>query len=575
MTSLRLAPVLAALLAAGLAGSALAQSPELVPIGKVQGRGAVSPLIGQQVDVAGIATATLRGPGGAAGWFLQDAGDGDAATPDALFVTGETAPAPGTRVRLRGTVAELDAGRGRTRTALVRAEVLSLQRDRLPKPLPLRQAPADWAPYEGMRVRIDAPLAVVATHRLEHEGVLWAAFGERPRTPTDVAAPGPAAQAVAADNARRTLRLDDADVSENPPAPWYLPGGAPRAGGVLRGVEGVVDVRDGGWRLQLTAVPTLRPAKAPPAPRVRGNVRIAALNLENLFNGDGRGGGFPTPRGARSAAELQAQLAKHVLTLRGLDADIVALMELENDGDGPDSAMAALLAALNRDGSDWRGVATGAPVGSDQIRVALIYRAGRVAPVGAPATLTGVPFERGNRVPLAQSFRAGSGPVFTVVANHFKSKGCGEATGAEADQRDGQSCWNPTRVQAARALHDWLRGDPTRSGSDLMAILGDLNAYAEEDPIRVLREAGWRDAFATTAGATPSYSYLFDGQLGRLDHALLSPSLAARLAGAAKWHTNADEPETQGYPAAATNRAPATPWRSSDHDPLLLGLRLR
>ena len=100
-------------------------------------------------------------------------------------------------------------------------------------------------------------------------------------------------------------------------------------------------------------------------------------------------------------------------------------------------------------------------------------------------------------------------------------------------------------------------------------IVGDLNAYAQEDPLRVLAEAGWRDAFA---GQAMPYSYVYNGEAGRLDHALLSPALAARLAGAAEWHTNADEPVTAGY---RERPDAAGPWRSSDHDPLLLGLRLR
>jgi predicted extracellular nuclease len=106
-------------------------------------------------------------------------------------------------------------------------------------------------------------------------------------------------------------------------------------------------------------------------------------------------------------------------------------------------------------------------------------------------------------------------------------------------------------------------------GSELALIVGDLNAYAQEDPIHWLRQAGWRDAFADAAADAPPYSYLYDGQSGRLDHALLSPALAGRLTGAAAWHSNADEPESSGWRAGSRG-----PWGSSDHDPLLLGFRL-
>jgi uncharacterized protein len=54
---------------------------------------------------------------------------------------------------------------------------------------------------------------------------------------------------------------------------------------------------------------------------------------------------------------------------------------------------------------------------------------------------------------------------------------------------------------------------------------------------------------------------------------MLSPALARRLTGAATWHSNADEPNPGQRDANGGDRAP-TPWRSSDHDPLLVGLDL-
>ena len=555
-----------------VAGAAAAQDP-VTTIGTIQGAGERSPRVGKEVVIEGVVTATLRNPEDAPrrGWFLQDAGDGDAATSDALFVIDNGGPPAGERVRIQGTVVELNAGAG-TLTAIQLRAVSFLGTARQPPPLVLRTPPADWEPYEGMRVRIDAPLYVAGTHRLVRDGALFAHFGEdRLRTPTEAVAPGPEAKALAADNARRLLRLDDGSDEERPPSVWYLGGEPPRTGSRLTQVEGVVDQRGDGYRLQLVSAPKVRSAKPPKPPKIGGDVRIVGLNLENFFNGDGAGGGFPTPRGARTPAELDAQLARLVATIRGLNPDIAALMEVENDGFGPESAIALLVKTLNDGGADWRFVDAGKGPGSDQIRVGLIYRASRATPVGAPATLEDDLFGTRSRPPLAQSFRAGDGPVFTVVANHFKSKGCGEATGADADRKDGQSCWNAARTESARRLDTWLRSDPTRSGSDLRMIVGDLNAYRMEGPVRLLIDAGWRDAF-DGHGGEPPYSYVYDSQTGRLDRALLSPSLAARLAGAAEWHTNADEPDSRGYQEAPTRSGP---WRSSDHDPLVVGFRLR
>lgn len=541
-----------------LAAAALAQAADPTPIGRL------SRDDGREATIEGVVTART-----ADGGFVQDRGDGNPATPDAIRVRFGAMPAVGERVRVEGRLAGGPGG-----PTLIANAVAERGRASPPKAIALRQPPADWAPYTGMRVRIAAPLTVAGTDRVEKYGELTLNFGDRLRTPSDAARPGDALRAVAEDNARRTLWLDDGSDAEKPSAPAFLPRtGAPRAGTRVRGVEGVVDLRHGMPLLLPTRAPRFDRDAQPRAPHVAGDVRVASFNLENFFNGDGHGGGYPTPRGARTEAEHRTQQARLVATIRGLAPDIAALMELENDGFGPDAAVAQLVDALNAAGDgDWRFIATAADQGSDQIRVGMLYRASRVQPVGDAATLNDDLFgsRSRSRPPLAQSFRAGNGPVFTVVATHFKSKGCSGATGADADQHDGQSCWNAVRTASARRLDAWLRTDPTHAGSDLTLIVGDLNAYTREDPVQALVDAGWRDAFAGHRD-TP-YSYVYAAQIGRLDHALLSPSLAARLAGAAEWHTNADEPDSRGYQERPDDRAV---WRSSDHDPLVVGLRLR
>jgi len=574
-----LPPLLVVLLVAGAPAAHALTPPPTVPIGQL--RPADS---GQNVVFEGVVTARVEA--GGAGYLVQDAGDGDPLTADALLVRGdaEAALAPGDRVRVWGELAPRRAsGQAEAGTAFAARSVREAGHTVLARaqPLPLQTldaAPADWSALAGMRVRIDAPLTVVDTDALAKTGELGVAFGGRLWQPSEVAAPGSAElAAVVADNARRLLRLGEIAAHTPDSLPAYLGAGqaaaAPRAGATLQGVEGIVGgMVDGAARLYPTAPVQPTPPPEPAPPQVAGTLRVAAFNLENFFNGDGRGGGFPTPRGARSAAEFQAQLAKLVATIRPLQADAAALMELENDGYGPTSAIATLVAALNAgdgNGGDWRFVDAGRGPGDNPIRVGLIYRASRVSPVGKPAVLDGGPFAEHSRVPLAQAFRRGNGQPFVVVANHFKSKGCGEATGADADRGDGQGCWNATRTDSARRLDAWLRTDPTGTGSSASVLLGDFNAYAMEDPLRLLRDAGWRDALAEAHVEQP-YSFVYRGLSGRLDHALLSPALAPLLRGAAEWHVNADLPDEDGY----RGRNLPGPWRSSDHDPLLLGFDL-
>lgn len=570
------------LLAIGLAACGPGEQAA-VPIGAVQGSDEGSPLTGGMVTVEGVVVGDFVA--GLGGFFLQSAegeDDGDPDTSDGLFVEWPAGARPavraGQRLRVSGQVAELGP-EGGSLTSLIRARVEVLGHGRA---APVRLAappdsPAGWERYEGMLLHIEAPLVLSGHYRLAREGEVVTSFDGRLWQPTELARPGPAARALAGENARRRLLLDDGH--SGPPGdghPWYLPAPsteAPlRSGSVLHGVEGVLDQREGRYRLQLVApIARIEQAARPPVPDVPGALRVAAFNLENLFNGDGAGGGFPTPRGAATHADYLRQQAKLVAAVQALAPDVAALSEVENDGDGPDSALAGFVDALNAAGParDWRFVPTGPFAGGDAIRVALIYRADRVERVGEVAGLTAAPFDWGSRPPLAAAFRRGETPPVVVVANHFKSKGsCPQAGDPNADQRDGQACWSPLREASALALGDWIDSDPTQTGSDYALIIGDLNSNSQEDPIHALRQRGWVDAF----GDGPSYSYVFDAQAGRLDHALLSPALAARLRGAAKWHINADEsPDWFGYAGCLPDRCDG-PWASSDHDPLLLGL---
>ncbi|GAB3738794.1 ExeM/NucH family extracellular endonuclease [Silanimonas algicola] len=577
MPSIRSAP-LAVALALALFASACADRHGPIAaegIAAVQGSADRSAFEGQRARIEGVVT--LRMADGAFVQSLQP--DADPATAEGLFVMpaqGETALEVGQHIVAEGLVAE--SGDGATLTTLADARIEVLGTAPLPEPQALTAAPAGWEALEGMRLRVDVPLTVTGNDALLRFGEVDLAFDGRLYTPTEIAAPGEAAQATLRDNRRRLLVLDDASSAENPgdiawlPAP--LSADAPlRAGSTLIGVQGVLDQRWGGYRLQADAiVGQVRQAPRPAPPAVDGGLRIAGMNLLNLFNGDGQGGGFPTERGAKDYDGYTRQLAKHVAVIAALDPAIIAAQELENDGFGPESAVQELVDALNaaQPGARWVAVATDGRPGTDQITVGLLYRADLVDAVGAPAMATEGPFERGSRPVLAQSFRVGGGPVFTVASVHFKSKGgCDSAEGADRDQRDGQACFNAKRVESAEAMHAWLATDPTGSGSDRVAAIGDFNAYAMEDPIRVLRERGWTDAPMATADGTIPHSFVFDGQAGRLDHAMLSPSMAAMLKGAAKWPVNSDESTGFAYDGALGREA--GPWRSSDHDPLLLG----
>ena len=163
------------------------------------------------------------------------------------------------------------------------------------------------------------------------------------------------------------------------------------------------------------------------------------------------------------------------------------------------------------------------------------------------------------------------------MVNHLKSKG---SACTAPDAGDGQGNCNAVRLSAARQLRDWLATDPTGTAEPDVLILGDLNAYAKEDPVAVFTQTGWRDLIASYGGSQ-AYGYVFNGQWGSLDHALATPSLAlGQVAGAMHWHINADEPSVLDYnvnfksASQIASLTAADEFRNSDHDPVVVALAL-
>jgi len=451
--------------------------------------------------------------------------------------------------------------------------------------------------YEGMLVTLRGPLTVQQNFFLGRFGQLTLATGGRVQVPTNVLRPGAAARALARANAHRAIVLDDGSALQFPsPVPYLDADGTLRAGDTVDEVTGVIDyglasasaAGHGTWKIHPVRPPTFahaNPRAAAPAD-VGGDLRIAVANVDNFFStlNDGQHACAPRHlaadcRGARSGAEFERQRAKIVEMLVAIDADVVALMEIENNGP---TALQSLVDALNaRVGSASWGLVD-EPVGgsgTDAIRVAMIYRLARVTPVG-PARSDRDPVH--NRPPLAQTFAMHDGAArLTVIASHFKSRRCDGAAGGELDQGDLQGCWSRRRVAQARALMRFAGALARASGVEHMLLVGDFNAYAREDAPVLLAASGFADQAARFEA--DGYSYVFDGAAGRLDGVFASASIAPRVTGVTAWHVNADEPELLDYafalraPGAAGAQAAAwaaSPWRASDHDPVVIGLRL-
>ncbi|MBA5394949.1 ExeM/NucH family extracellular endonuclease [Pseudomonas aeruginosa] len=572
----------------------------LRPIHEVQGAGAESPLVNQRVAIEGVVVGDFQNASELKGFYVQQEDatvDGDPATSEGIFVydggNGSDVKL-GDRVRVTGQVREFNG-----LTELVGPLQVSVLASgvALPTPagisLPLASADA-LERYEGMRVQLRQTLTVNEVYNLGRYGEVLLSSGGRQMTPTNVVAPGEQAKAMQARNDLDRILLDDGRSGQNPdpiryPAPELSAYNSLRVGDRTSAIDGVLDYSAGSYRIQPLQTPTFEAANPRPAqPAVEGRLRVASFNVLNYFNGDGKGGGFPTSRGANTAEEFQRQKAKIVAAILASKADIVGLMEIENDGYGEFSAIADLVNGLNASLPQGQRYAfvnpNRAKLGSDEIAVGLIYRGDKVRTYRSAVVLdssVNPEFDdTRNRPTLAQTFQEiNGGERLTIAVNHLKSKG--SACDGDPDTGDGQGNCNLTRARAAQALVDWLAGDPTGAKEPDRLIIGDLNSYAKEDPVNVIRSAGYTDLVARQAGAGKGYSYVFSGQSGYLDHALANASLARQVRGAVEWHINADEPRVLDYnvefktPRQQDSLYNAEPYRASDHDPVVIGIDLR
>ena len=587
----------------------------VTPIYSVQGAGEESPLVGQAVTVEGIVTGDFQ-DGDAddsrnlGGFFIQGVPDGDFETSDGVFVFDGANPSvdveTGDSVRVTGTVTEYF---GETQLASSTVSIVGVGSP-IPASINLPVAGTvtnadgrlipDLERYEGMLVRFPQALSISSLRSLEEHGDVELTLGGVPVVFTNASAPDVAGFADHLESiASRRIILDDglraADVM---PVRYLDAGSAPaysiRLGDEVTNVVGNLRYSRGsgsrgteGYRLMPTEVVAFESANPRPgAPVVGGSLRVAAFNAHNLFSNVDVGTDFCGPagdlacRGADSAEELDRQVAKFVAAVAATDADVVGIVEIENNAD---ASLRLIVDGLNAvlGAGTYDYVDTGV-IGTDAIKVGFVYRPADVDLVGPPAILdSGVDArfkDRRSRPVLAQAFSLRSnGARLTAAVAHLKSKSSSCASDGDPDIGDGQRNCNLTRTAAATAIADWLASDPTGSGDADALLIGDLNAYLFEDPLTALKAAGYVSLLEDRIGAG-AYSFAFDGQRGAMDHALASPSLAPQVADISEWPVNTDEPRVLDYnlepPRDPSLFDASSPYRSSDHDPLIIGLDL-
>jgi len=594
------------------------QGPVITALHDVQGAGYSSPISGTNITVSGVVTGDFQSGDADArhnmnGFFIQEeVPDAAAGTSDGLFVFDGSAPATdvnvGDVVQVEGEVLEYF---GETRISATSVKVTgsgTVQAVDITFPLNVTSNSsgneiADLERYEGMLVRVPQTLTVVSLFNLERYGEVQLAANGRWFEFSNQNAPDVNGYAAYRRRfAAANFVLDDGQISQNVrpiryliPDPLKAPEYSIRIGDTVAGLTGNIRYSRGSgssgdevFRL----VPQSEPALVNDNPRntlapvVGGDLKVASLNVLNFFTTIDTGqsicgpGGNSACRGADNSTEFNRQRDKILTALTMLDADIVGLIELENN---VSASVQSLVDGLNSlaGSSIWSFVDTGV-IGNSVIRVGLIYKTTTVSPVGSYAVLDGNVDARfvdsKNRPVLLQTFaqRSNNGTI-NLVVSHLKSKGSSCASIADPDLVDGQGNCNVTRTSAIQALAEWLDTDPTGSGDPDIILIGDLNAYLEEDPLAALEAAGFISLLDTKVGPG-AYSFQFKGYSGALDHALVSASLMNQVSGASEWHINADEPPVLDYNIEFGRDDalfdPASPFRASDHDPVLVGLSL-
>ena len=621
--------------------SALVSIPDI----QTAGDGDDSQLINQTVETKGVVTAAYpKGENanlkGLEGFTIQTPGTGGTWDPartasDGLFVfmgkSSATMPSIGDCVVGKGKVAEYSGVQNATAatqslTQLLPQSITAATDCDPVKPTELSGVPTQdqMEALESMLVLPKDTWTITDNYKTNRYGTLSLTPGtEVLRTATDVVAPGAPAQAYEAENAAKTIDLDDASTTDltnfkqngHKERYAYLANGAPaRVGYHVTFTKPVVlESRFGSFVFQPTQMTAGNPDRSPvtitgerpAAPSVSGDTKVATFNVLNYFSDLGenepgckgyedRDHKYVTDkncklRGAWSSQAFANQQTKIVQAINTIDADVVALEEIENPvasgvSTDRDGALKSLVNALNAAaGSEvWAYVPSPStvPANEDVIRIAFIYKKAKIAPVGDSVIYDDPAYTGLARQPLAQEFKPitdvnHEGKNFVVIANHFKSKGSApkNLSGAEAaantDNGDGQGNSNGVRVKQARALATFAQrfnGTPT-------LLVGDFNAYTMEDPLKVLTDAGW----AHESGHGDS-SYVYGGRSGSMDHVFANSAAHPLITEVKSWAVNAQESIAFEYSRTNYNAYLAfeadNPYRASDHNPEIIGLNL-
>lgn len=542
--------------------AAFAATPLTIP--QIQGTGASSSYVGQEVKTSGIVTAKFIGTNKINGYFIQDAtGDGSVLTSDGVFVSTTTDNvAVGDNVELTATVSEVN---GRTQLGTVTATNVLSSNNALPVThVQYSAGNWNWEQYEGMLLQFDQTLYVTSNYYLLKYGQL-SLNPVRKYAVTNQCLPGSAEYtAMVALNAKAEITLDDGiTATNNKPVQFADANGTRRTGERVNNLNAVVDNVGSSYYVYAATNPVFfgNPRPAAPADLGNYNLKVCAANLEYYlpYNYNGT-------YGAANATQAEQQHTKIIAALKAIDADIYGLIEIEEG----QNALTKLVNSLNATvPGRYAFIDDGGLPDGTYIKVGYIYRTDKVKPYLNLKENTGTSSSKYRK--KAQAFTLNTNNErFIFSLNHFKAKSGCPSSGADADQGDGQGCYNVSRVAEATSTLSFVSDWKNYYNDNDVLIMGDLNAYGKEDPVQTLVKAGYVDMHRAFH-ADSAYSYMYNGAAGYLDNVLASSSMRSQITGVSVFHVNADEPTMFEYSGSAYQ---PDMYRYSDHDPVVVGLLL-
>lgn len=532
-------------------------------IPEIQGTSTTSPCLGKEIETTAIVTALFFGEESIKGFFLQDEnGDNNTETPDGIFVyVNNDIPdiSVGDKIKIRAKVSEYNK-----RTQL--SSINAIQKLSAGNNLPVTKVKYDadnwdWRKYNGMLLEFDQTLYVTSNYMLQAYGQL-SLNPERIYIPTEKALPGSTDYFDLLErNARAQITLDDGITSINhSPIVFADENGTRRTGELVDNLKVLVDYYNNRYVVYPFETPVFYGNSRPLQHNDIGNynLKVCSFNLEHYL-ANNYGQGF----GADNEEDAEKQHTKIIKALLAIDADIYGLLEIQQGQEALKKLTNALNAHYGAGTYDFindKGTESGT-----YSKAAYVYKSTVVSPYkNLKSNDNPTPINRKK----AQAFTLKSNDErFIFSINHFKAKsGCANASGDNLDIGDGQSCYNGTRLKEVVSTANFLKANKSYFEDEDVLIMGDLNSYMMEDPIRKLEEEGYINMLPKN-----DYTYVYRDEIGSLDYALANISLAKQITGVTVFHINADEPQMFEYakPGYQPNM-----YRCSDHDPVIVGLSL-